>query len=368
MDFIVKVGESIQSAVDAAHTNGGGRVVLEPGIHPSRTIYLKSFVELHLLSGARIQGSSKVEDYDDFCDPGFDAVAPEKSRKCLIAAAHAENIAITGSGEINGAGPAFYDTNVPEGAFFTKPPHPRPRMIQFYDCRKVRFEGVSFVDSPGWTFWLMACEDVNIHRVTVTGCQQMINNDGIDIDDCHRVTVSDCLIRTGDDCLILRAIRKSPDHHALCEGVTVTNCILDSRCQGIRVGCPSDDTIRNCSFSNIVIQGRGNGININNPKRYLQPGCTGYLDLHDIVFNNLVIESGGVPVWINIEEGVKLRRIGGMTFSNIRINSDQPCRLEGSSETIIEDVRFSEIQCSRAFVVNNCRGISLNQIEIDNAS
>lgn len=367
MDFIVKPGDVIQLAINAAHENKGGRVVLEPGLHPSGTIYLKSFVELHLVAGAKIQGSSKVEDYDDFCDPGFDAVAPEKSRKCLIAAAHAENIAITGNGEINGAGPEFYDTNVPAGSTFLKPPHPRPRMIQFYDCKRVIFEGVSFVDSPGWTFWLMACEDVNIHRITINGCQQMINNDGIDIDDCRRVTVSDCFIRTGDDCLILRAIKKSPEHHALCEGVTVTNCVLDSWCQGIRIGCPSDDTIRNCSFSNLVIQGRGNGININNPKRYLRPNCNGYLDLQNIVFNNLVIESGRVPIWINVEEGVKLRRIGGMTFSNIRIKSELPCKLEGSSETIIEDIRFSEIKCGQAFIVSKSRRISLNQVEIDNA-
>jgi polygalacturonase len=137
MDLTVKAGESIQAAIDAAHSKGGARVVLEPGIHPSATLHLKSFVELHLCGGAKIQGSSKPEEYEDVCDPGFDAVAPENSRKCLIAAVHAENIAITGSGEINGAGPTFYDTNVPAGSFFGKPPHPRPRMVQFYDCKRV---------------------------------------------------------------------------------------------------------------------------------------------------------------------------------------------------------------------------------------
>jgi polygalacturonase len=367
MEHQVKPGKSIQAAIDAANEAGGGRVVLEPGVHPSTTLFMKSNVELHISAGAKIQGSDKAEDYPDFRDPGFDAVAPEKSRKCLIAAAHCENVAITGDGEINGAGPAFYDTNVPDGAFFAKPPHPRPRMIQFFNCRNVRFEGPSFIDSPGWTFWLIACENVKIHRITVTGNQQMINNDGIDIDDCRNVTVSDCVITTGDDCLILRAIRKGPEHHAVCENVVVTNCVLDSRCQAIRVGCPSDDTIRSCTFGNLVLRGSGNGININNPKRYLMQGCNGYLDLHDILFGNLVIESKRVPIWINVEEGVALRRIGGMTFSNIRIRSENPCRLEGSTETIIEDVRFSEVRCQKAPIIENCRRISLNQVEIDNA-
>ena len=190
-----KTGTAIQAAVDAAHNAGGGRVCLEPGVYLSGTICLKSNVELHLPAGAEIKGYSNPEQYDDFRDPGFDNVSPEGSRKCLIAAAHAENVSITGMGEINGSGPDFYDTAVPAGATFAKPPHPRPRMVQFFDCRNVLFEGVSFVDSPGWTFWLLGCDDVHVSRIRVTGCQQMINNDGIDIDDCRRVTVSDSFFR-----------------------------------------------------------------------------------------------------------------------------------------------------------------------------
>lgn len=355
MDILVKAGAPIQPAIETAHARGGGRVVLTPGIHPSRTLYLKSHVELHVAAGARLQGGTSPDDYDDFVDPGFSARSPEGSRKVLIAAAHAESIAITGPGEINGAGPAFYDTNVPEGQFFAKPPHPRPRLVQFYNCRNVRFEGTAFVDSPGWTFWLIACEDVHIHRVRVTGCQQMINNDGIDIDDCRRVTVSDSFFRTGDDCFILRAMRKSPDHHACCEMVTMTNCVLDSWCQGIRIGCPSDDTIRNCTFSNLVFKGRGNGININNPKRYLTKGCNGYLDLNNLVFNNLIIESQRVPIWINVEEGIRLRHLGGLNFNNIRIASPNPCRLDGCPDTVIADVRFSEIVSPAGVEAKHCQ-------------
>ena len=102
-------GRLIQAAIDQATASGGGQVRLEPGIHLTGTIYLKSNVELHLCGGAILQGFDRPELYDDFCDPGFDAVSPEKSRKCLLAAKNAENISITGFGEVNGAGPSFYD-------------------------------------------------------------------------------------------------------------------------------------------------------------------------------------------------------------------------------------------------------------------
>ena len=371
-DFIptAKTGMAVQAAIDAATQAGGGRVVLEPGIYPSGTIYLKSNVELHIPAGSQILGFDTPDKYDDISDPELVNIAPEGSRKVLLAALHAENIAVTGQGEINGQGPKFYDTNVPAGTTFTKPPHPRPRMVQFFDCRNVKFEDVSFTDSPGWTFYLLNCEDVHVHRIRITGCQQMINNDGLDIISCKRVTVSDSFFRTGDDSIIVRAIRKFPDEHAVCEDVTITNCVLDSWCQGIRVGCPSDDTIRRCTFSNITFKGRGNGINIDNPVRYLSKkwNDTGFMDLRDLAFTNFVIETDRCPIRIFAENGVKLKYIGNMTFSNFRIRSKQPILLQGNPETMIEKIRFSEITLetpgSQAIRSEYVRKLDLNQIEL----
>ena len=370
-DFIPKekTGAAIQTAIDAANAAGGGRVALEPGIYPAGTIYLKSNVELHIPAGSKIQGSDTPDKYDDISDPQLVNIAPEGSRKVLLAALHAENIAVTGQGEINGQGPKFYDTDVPAGSFFAKPPHPRPRMVQFFDCRNVKFEDVSFTDSPGWTFCLLNCEDVHVHRIRVTGCQQMINNDGLDIISCRRVTVSDSFFRTGDDCIIVRAIRKFPDERAVCEDVTITNCVLDSWCQGIRIGCPGDDTIRRCAFSSITFRGRGNGINIDNPVRYLSKkwNDTGFMDLRDLVFTNFVIETERCPIRIFAEYGVKLKYIGSMTFSNFRIKSKQPILLQGNPDTMIEKIRFSEISLetpgSQAIVSQFVRKLDLNQIE-----
>ena len=374
-DFIPmeKNGMAIQAAIDAANQSGGGRVVLEPGIYPAGTIYLKSNVELHIPAGSKILGFDMPEKYDDISEPDLVNIAPEGSRKVLLAALHAENIAVTGQGEINGQGPKFYNTGVPAGTVFAKPPHPRPRMVQFFDCRNVMFENVSFTDSPGWTFYLQNCEDVHVHRIRVTGCQQMINNDGLDIVSCKRVTVSDSFFRTGDDSIIVRAIRKFPDDHAVCEDVTVTNCVLDSWCQGIRIGCPSDDTIRRCTFCNITFKGRGNGINIDNPVRYLHKtwNDTGFMTLSDLVFSNFVMETDRCPIRISVENGVKLKYIGNMTFSHFRIRSKQPILLQGNSETLIENIRFSEIslESSGCQTVRSeyVRRLELNQVELVSA-
>ncbi len=336
-----KTGAAIQAAIDAVSAAGGGTVSLEPGVYHSGTIRLRSHVELHLPAGSVIRGFEKPELYDDVPFP--ETVAPEGSRKALIAAVNCKDIAITGQGEINGAGPAFYDNNVPPDCFFAKPPHPRPRMIQLCHCENVILSGVTLKDSPGWTCWFVDCTDVHVSHIRIDGCQQMINNDGIDIDSCRRVTVSDSFFRTGDDCLILRAIRRSPEEPSICEDVVVSNCVLDSRCQGIRLGCPSDDTIRHCLFSNIVFRGRGTGIISENPARYLRRNCTGYLNMTDIRFQHIDITSGIAPIRINCENGIRLRKISGISFDDIRIDSEEPIRLLGNPETILENITLSRI-------------------------
>ena len=344
MEYIVteKNGAGIQKMIGMAAAAGGGKVSLEPGIYPSGTLYLRSNVELHVPAGAVILGHPKPEMYDDFRHSGFDSVTPEGSRKCLIACADCENVAITGHGIINGQGPHFYDTNVKPGAFFAKPPYPRPRMVQFYHCRNVFFEDITLLDSPGWTCWLIDCEDVRISRIRIEGCQQMINNDGIDIDSCRNVTVSNSFFRTGDDCLILRAIRRSPDTPSICENVLVCNCVLDSACQGIRIGCPSDDTIRNCKFSSLVLR-CCNGILSYHPYTYLRKNCTGYLHIHDITFDNLDIEAESYPVRIGNDEGITLRGIERLSFRDLRIRGGKPICLIGRAPVALNDIILQNI-------------------------
>ncbi|MBQ9336820.1 MAG: hypothetical protein IJS14_05940 [Lentisphaeria bacterium] len=362
-----KTGAAIRQAIDAVHAAGGGTVTLEPGVYPSGTLWLKSHVELHLSPGAVLLGSPNWQDYEDFIHPE-QPVTPEGSRKCFIAAADAENIAITGSGEINGQGPMFYDRNVAPGHFFAKPPHPRTRMVQFFNCRNVRLEGVSFLDSPGWTMWLSECTEVFVDRIRIVGCQQMINNDGIDFDACRNVTVTNSFFKTGDDCLILRAIRRKPDIPAVCENILVSNCVLDSPCQGIRIGCPSDDTIRHCQFTNLVLHCRGNGILCQHPYEYLRKNCSGYADISDLAFRNFDLECGRRPIVIRCDDGITLRGIRSLVFENFRIKGGQPILLSGNASSVLTGIELDHISGTIAgdvpMEVRYVRNLKINEFDL----
>lgn len=345
MEYIVteKNGPAVQKMIDTAAAAGGGKVVLPPGIYESATIFLKSNIHLYLEAGAVLKGVTDHALYTEFRHPGLDGVTPEFSRKCLIGAMECENITISGGGLIDGQGTAFFDHSTPEDQIFPKPPFQRPRMLQLYKCRNVLLDGVTFKDSPNWTMWLADCEDVTISRIRVSTFWRIPNGDGIDIDSCSRVTVSDSIFNTSDDCLILRAIRRSEDEEALCQHINVNNCILNSRCQGIRMGCPSDDTIRHCSFSNIIFKGGGSGIHCESPYRYLRKNCRGFMHITDIAFDNFDIETGNYPVRIGCEGAIALRGIERISFNNFRIKGKNPIHLEGNPCTVLKDIRFTNI-------------------------
>jgi len=371
-DGKTKNTKAIQKAIDTCQKTGGGRVLCEAGCFLTGSLTLKSNVELHLTPGCKIVGSPYLDDYEDLVAPGFIGNnAPEKSIKSLICAVEAENIAITGPGEINGSGLAFYDADSAD-AFgkLSKPPSPRPKIVMFYKCRHVRFEDISFVDSSCWTFWLMKCREVNVHRVKIRGDRRMRNNDGIDIDSCRNVTVSDSFIETEDDCLVVRAIRNMYDTPAVCENIAVNNCILASQCQGIRIGCPGDGIIRNCAFSNLVITGSGNGIVFNNPVRYLPEGNHGSSDVRNIIFSNVAIDCGRSPIKMDVDAGISLPHLGNISFSDFRIKSGDPIILHGSPETIIRNVCFSNVEIETsgedAVICKHCRGVKLANVELSN--
>lgn len=365
---------AFQSAIDACHDAGGGVVHCGPGTFLTGPIRLKSNVELHVGAGCRIVGSPDPDHYQPLISDGFHhAFAPENTADYLIGAQHAHNIAITGPGEINASGPAFYDASAGlggSGKFASGKPARRPRLLMLHCCTDVRIEDTAFVDSPCWTFWLMRCERVGIHRIKIRGDRRMINNDGIDLDGCRDVVVSNCFIQTEDDSIVVRAIQKVHAEPVVCENITITNCVLESTCQCIRISCPSDHITRNCVFSNLVLNSRSNGINFDFPNRYLSAGSEGSADVSDMTFSNLVINCKACPIRIEVQPGIKLKRVSGITFSGIRTRSVFPCIIKGNAETIIEDITFNNMRIEntgeQAICCSHCRGVKMQNVELVN--
>ena len=336
-----ETGVAIQRAIDAANAAGGGRVALKAAVYPSGTLYMRDNVELHIPEGAVLLGGETPDEYDDVDDPRI-GIRPERTSKVFVAAVGCTNVAITGGGVIDGRGVGFYSGSTNEWGKFSKPSCQRPRMIEFVKCRNVRFEDITFKDSPGWTCWLRMCEDVVAERVKIHGDQRMINNDGFDIDGCRRVHIRNCDVKTGDDSIAVRAMRLPDGDAEICEDLLVEDCTLDSNCQAIRFGCPSDGEIRRGMFRRLKLRGL-HGITCGHPTHYLAKGDHGYCLMRDLLVEDCDIDAVYAPINFFAAPGVCLRAYGNVTFRNVRLRGSWPIKLQGTGDSVLKNVRFENV-------------------------
>jgi len=334
--------QPIQDAIDACNKAGGGTVYCPPGVFVTGTIWLKSFVTLHLEAGCTLLASPRRADYQENL-PFPESVAFTQERTCdahLVVAYRAQKTAITGSGVIDGNSKAFMPFLADDQAAKQLPREWdwRPgQMLFFCRCRDVWVDQVELNNSPYWTLFLHGCENVRIHGVSITNPQRTPNGDGIDVDCCRDVTIDSCLISSGDDCVTLRGYAGPlGDAAQPCENVTVTNSVLHTRCNAIRVGV-GNGVIRNCAFSNIVIRRSTVGVNV--ISRY--SGTTRGVDIRHVRFGNMRIEAK-MPIYVSTGANGEAP-VADVTFSDIDATGSAPCFIGGTPDNPIRRVSISDL-------------------------
>lgn len=288
-DGITMNTEAIQKAIDSAYANGGGVVEVPHGTFLSGSIFLKSYVTLHLAQNAILKASTKPEDYApvDFCPQNRAFASDFVKGSHFIIAVEQESVKICGEGTINGSGEHFLkdpesDRLLPK----QKVPWRPGQMVFFCECENVTVEDVLLMNSPYWTSFFHGCVDVRIDGVRIRNCRDAANADGIDIDCCRNVRISNCDIDTCDDCITLRASTEPLKIKRPCENVVVTNCILSSACQAVRIGV-GDGIIRNAVFSNLVIHNTNVGLNFYSSYSPKSLGTT----IKNIRFQNITMDT-----------------------------------------------------------------------------
>lgn len=234
----------LQREIDAAAQAGGGTVTVPKGTWETGPIALKSGVTLHLDSGAILLGSTDV------------AVYKAAGLTALIHTVGATNVAIEGEGTIDGRGGLFTSQS-------------RPHLVNFWNCRNVRVEGVTLRCGGSWTLNPLRCDGVTIRNVKIWSHVNHCN-DGMDISSSN-VLIENCDVDADDDALVF----KTPAPDVKVENVKVRNCRLASSCNAIKFGTESHGTLRNVDIRDCTIvppsaQGRFDW-------RRNTPGVTDYL-------------------------------------------------------------------------------------------
>ncbi len=305
-DGMTKNTEAFSKAIDAIVEKGGGKVIVPRGIWYTGPIILKSNINIHLESGALIVFSKDFDDYP-LIETSFEGL---NTYRCLspISGKDLENIAITGTGIIDGSGDTWrpvkkekltarhWNTLVKSGGVvsdngaiwypteksrngdsrdnFNVPNFSekkqfeevkdflRPVMVSLINCKKVLLDGPTFQNSPAWNIHPLLCEDVIIRNLTVRNPWYSQNGDGLDLESCKNALIYNNNFDVGDDAICFKS-GKNEDGRKRgkpTENVIVTNNIVYHGHGGFTIGSEMSGGVKNVHISNCTFIGTDIGL------------------------------------------------------------------------------------------------------------
>lgn len=342
---------AVQKAIDSCNAAGGGTVSVPAGNYKIGSIVLRSNVTLNFENGATLYGSTDIADYQPMTTD-YVSLRTNVPTIQLIYADNASNVAITGLGTIDGRGNAFPKLTWNDEGIT------RPHLLRLIRCSDVTVSGVTLKNSGCWMQHYLACDRVKIHGITVIN-RNNYNNDALDLDGCHNVTVSDMIADSDDDGITLKST--SP---RLCEDITISNCVVSSHCNAIKLG-----TETNGGFRNIIVRGVVVKPSADQSSRYfglptghsaisleiVDGGTMSNVDIADITITGT--ES---PIFIRLAdrrrpyaENAPIDKVGsisGIRLHDILIDGAGPtgCSITGIEGHPVTDVQISDVTIRHA--------------------
>ena len=340
--------QAIQKAIDVCASVGGGSVTIPPGIYLSGTIVLKNNINLHICKNATLLGSPSLDDYPVY-KQNFPSYTDLHIRRSLIFADSQQHIALTGEGTVNGNGTAeAFQTNKGND-------HRRPTMIRLVKCKYVKVQDLFLTQSAHWAQHYLACEDMQISRLRIFSHANK-NNDGMDLDGCNRVTVSDCIIDTDDDGICMKGCS---DYS--CKNINISNCVIASHCNPIKCGTETTSGFENINITNCIVKTSVVDHHINGIREGRSAIALMVVDggtMRNVNISNIVASGIHTPIYIRLgnrarkhHENAPEPQIGSVSNIAIQnltaVNSGKiACNISGLPNAYVENVRLENISIS----------------------
>jgi hypothetical protein len=385
-DGSTKDTAALQRALDAAALRGGGRVVFPDGLYLSGTLQVGSNTHIELRPGALLQGSPDIADYPLVGG----TVRGDRRDRHLLVLNDAHGVRIDGGGIIDGAGPAFWEPQTHPLAWMATKPHRPSPMILCAGCSDLVIENLTLRNSPGWTLHLHVCDRVRVCWVKIVNPPFGPNTDGINIDGCQEVEVTDCRVETGADAI---AIKTSGDARG-CRDIRVANCLLRSNCVALKLGAgESFHDMRQIEVRDCVVQNSHRPITV-----YSLEGAV----IEDVTFRNIVADTACEvaltrPIHLELRRrrpdsragairGVRISNFTCLTEGRILIVAEPGMRIDGvelrgirlvyptadDPQAMDPDAGGAELanhnpearRARAAVVAENVRGLDVSDLEI----
>jgi polygalacturonase len=379
---------AINKAIEAAAAAGGGTVYFPAGNYLSISVHLKSNITLYLDQGATIIAANTANDakydppepneWDKYQDFGH-----SHWHNSLIWGENLANISILGPGMISGKGLVRSGSqsrtqqqndalnaaraNEPKTPFGY--PNPRDavepgwanKSISLKLCRNVTIRDISILH--GGHFAILA---TGVDNLTIDNVKIDTNRDGIDIDACRDVRISNCTVNSPFDDGICPKSSFALGYARATENVTFTNCQVSGYDEGtlldgtfrrdynrynvsgptgrIKFGTESNGGFKNITISNCVFD-------------YCRGLALETVDgglLEDVTITNVTMRDiANSPIFLRLgsrmrgPEGASVGALRRVTLSNIIVYNAEPkygSIISGIPGHDIEDVRLNNIR------------------------
>lgn len=343
--------EAVQRAIDDCSAAGGGRVVVPAGSYKIGTIVLKSNVNLHLEHGATLYGSRNLADYRRL-KPDYLSLRTQTETVQLVYADKATNVVIDGYGTIDGRGGSFKKLSWNDEGIT------RPHLLRFICCSDVVVKDITLRNSGCWMQHYLACDRVRIDGIKVFN-RNNYNNDALDLDGCHDVVVTGMMSDSDDDGITLKST--SP---RLCENITISNCVVSSHCNAVKLGTETNGGFRNINIRGIVVKpsadqstqffGRPRGISAISVEM-VDGGV-----LENVSVSDVTVEGTESPIFVRLAnrargyyEGQRIDSVGRLRnvyINNVRVHNAGPtgCSVTGLPGHPVCNVTLSDITIEHA--------------------
>jgi hypothetical protein len=352
---------AINKAIDAAAANGGGTVVFLAGDYLCYSIHLKSNVDLYLGPGATIVAADPPADGGEGYDPPepnqwdhYQDFGHSHFHNSLIWGEDIHNFSIIGPGHIWGRGLSrgSGDTALSAGV--------GNKSISLKNCHNVILRDFSILH--GGHFGILA---TGVDNLTIDNLAIDTNRDGIDVDCCRNVRISNCTVNSPWDDAICPKSSFALGYARPVDNLTITNCYVTGGYQEgtvlegtfkkigpddkapkngrIKCGTESNGGFRNVTITNCVLEDC-HGIALESVDGAF---------LEDVTISNIAMRDvNDVPFFVRLgarmrgPDGVPVGQLRRVLISNVVCSnavSKQAALVTGIPDHYIEDIRFQNI-------------------------
>lgn len=220
---------AVNRAIAQAAASGGGTIYFPPGTYACHSIRLKSRITLHLDGAATLLAAPAPTDGRggyDLAEPQDPAIEPFQDfghnhwRNSLIWGEGLHDIAITGSGLIWGKGLGRGDG---KDAYLSDPNGPGTgnKAIALKNCHNVLLRDLRML-ACGW-FAILA---TGVDHLTIDNLLIDTTRDGMDIDCCRNVRITNCTVNSPYDDGICPKSSYALGEPRATENLTISNCFV----------------------------------------------------------------------------------------------------------------------------------------------